>query len=288
MKPIPESELVLNDDGSIYHLHLFPEQIADTILVVGDQFRVQQISQYFDSIEYTVFNREFITHTGYIGNKRLTAISSGVGTDNIDIVMNELDALVNIDLETRSEKSKKINLNIIRLGTSGAVHQDIPIDCLIASTHGMGMDNLMYYYNNNSFDIEMGKAFQQHANWPKYLSVPYFYKGSEILLNKFRDLKSGITATAPGFYGPQGRSIRLPFSINDLHEYLNTFEYKNLKITNFEMETSALYGLGKLLGHQCLTICAIIANRIKQEYSKDHKKTISKMIALVLERLTNE
>ena len=288
MKPIPESELVLNDDGSIYHLHLFPEQIADTILVVGDQFRVQQISQYFDSIEHKVFNREFITHTGYIGNKRLTAISSGVGTDNIDIVMNELDALVNIDLETRLEKSKKINLNIIRLGTSGAVHQDIPIDCLIASTHGMGMDNLMYYYNNNSFDIKIGKAFQKHANWPKYLSLPYFYKGSEILLDKFRDLRSGITATAPGFYGPQGRSIRLPFSIYDLHEHLNTFEYKNLKITNFEMETSALYGLGKLLGHQCLTICAIIANRIKQEYSKDYKNTISKMIALVLERLTNE
>ena len=288
MKPIPESELVLNDDGSIYHLHLFPEQIADTILVVGDQFRVQQISQHFDRIEYKVFNREFITHTGFIGKKRLTAISSGVGTDNIDIVMNELDAIVNIDLETRLEKSKKTNLNIIRLGTSGAVHQDIPIDCFIASTHGMGMDNLMYYYTKNSFDLEMGKAFQQHANWPKNLSLPYFYKGSDILLNRFRDLRSGITATSPGFYGPQGRSIRLPFSISDLHKLLNTFEYKNLKITNFEMETSALYGLGKLLGHQCLTICAIIANRIKQEYSNDYKKTVSKMIALVLERLTNE
>ncbi len=288
MKPISESELILNDDGSIYHLHLYPEQIADTILVVGDQGRVQQISQYFDSIEHQVVNREFVTHTGYIGNKQLTALSTGIGTDNIDIVINELDALVNIDLESRLEKREKKALNIIRLGTSGAIHQDIPVDCYLASTHGMGMDNLMYYYTKNSFDTEMGEAFQQHANWPEELSLPYFYQSSNILLKKFSDLRSGITATAPGFYGPQGRCIRLPFSISDLHEQLNTFEHKNLKITNFEMETAALYGLGELLGHQCLTICAILANRIQQQYSKDYKKTVSEMISFVLERLTHE
>ena len=288
MKPKPKSELVLNNDGSIYHLKLHSEQIADTILVVGDQGRVQQISKHFDRIEYKVENREFVTHTGNIGNKRLTALSTGIGTDNIDIVINELDALVNFDLENRIEKREKKVLNIIRLGTSGAVQQDIPVDCYIASTHGMGMDNLMYYYANNSFDTEMGEAFKNHANWPKDLSLPYFYKGSKILLKKFSDLRSGITATSPGFYGPQGRNIRLPFSISNLHEQLNTFEYENLKITNFEMETAALYGLGKLLGHQCLTICAILANRIKQQYSKDHKKTVSEMIPFVLERLTHE
>ena len=288
MKPKPKSELVLNNDGSIYHLKLHSEQIADTILVVGDQGRVQQISKHFDRIEYKVENREFVTHTGNIGNKRLTALSTGIGTDNIDIVINELDALVNFDLENRIEKREKKVLNIIRLGTSGAVQHDIPVDCYIASTHGMGMDNLMYYYANNSFDTEMGEAFKNHANWPKDLSLPYFYKGSKILLKKFSDLRSGITATSPGFYGPQGRNIRLPFSIPDLHEQLNTFEYDNLKITNFEMETAALYGLGKLLGHQCLTICAILANRIKQQYSKDHKKTVSEMIPFVLERLTHE
>ena len=288
MKPKPKSELVLNNDGSIYHLKLHSEQIADTILVVGDQGRVQQISKHFDRIEYKVENREFVTHTGNIGNKRITALSTGIGTDNIDIVINELDALVNFDLENRIEKREKKVLNIIRLGTSGAVQQDIPVDCYIASTHGMGMDNLMYYYANNSFDTEMGEAFKNHANWPKDLSLPYFYKGSKILLKKFSDLRSGITATSPGFYGPQGRNIRLPFSISNLHEQLNTFEYDNLKITNFEMETAALYGLGKLLGHQCLTICAILANRIKQQYSKDHKKTVSEMIPFVLERLTHE
>ena len=288
MKPKPESELVLNDDRSIYHLQLHSEQIADTILVVGDQGRVQQISKYFDRIEHKVVNREFVTHTGNIGNKRLTALSTGIGTDNIDIVINELDALVNIDLENRIEKKEKKILNIIRIGTSGAVHQDIPVDCYVASTHGMGMDNLMYYYANNSFDTKMGEAFKNHADWPKDLSLPYFYEGSKILLKKFSDLRNGITATSPGFYGPQGRNIRLPFSIPDLHEQLNTFEYDNLKIINFEMETAALYGLGKLLGHQCLTICAILANRIKQQYSKDHKKTVSELIPFVLERLSHE
>ena len=287
MNSIPESELVINNDGSIYHLHLHPEQIADTIFIVGDQGRVQEVSQHFDRIEHRVINREFVTHTGYIGNKRLTALSTGIGTDNIDIVLNELDALVNIDLDARVEKSTKKRLDIIRLGTSGAVHQDIPVDCYLVSTHGMGMDNLMHYYANNQFDQELTNAFKTHSNWPQKLSEPYFYKGSEDLLNLFTDLRNGITATAPGFYGPQGRSIRLPFSIPDLHQQLNSFEHNNLKITNFEMETAALYGLGKLLDHRCLTICAIIANRIQQQYSKDYKKTVSEMIPFVLERITN-
>ncbi len=170
MKPIPESELVVNNDGSIYHLHLLPEQIADTIFVVGDQGRVQEISQHFDRIEHQVVNREFVTHTGYIGNKRLTALSTGIGTDNIDIVLNELDALVNINLDTRVEKTNKKRLDIIRLGTSGAVHQDIPVDCNLASTHGMGMDNLMHYYAKNIFDEDLSKAFNTHSNWPEKLT----------------------------------------------------------------------------------------------------------------------
>lgn len=288
MKPIAPSELILNNDGSIYHLHLQPQEVADDIIVVGDQGRVAQVSQHFDRIEHQISNREFVTHTGYIGNKRFSVLSTGIGVDNIDIVLNELDALVNIDLKERLVKKEKKRLNIIRIGTSGALQENIPIDSFLASTHGMGLDNLMHFYENTSFDTELNEAFQKHSSWPNKLSEPYFCPGSSELLDSFSDLQSGITATAPGFYAPQGRSIRLPFLIKDLNKQLNSFEHGELKITNFEMETAGLYGLGNLLNHRCLTICAIIANRIRQKYSKDYKKTVSEMIAFVLERLSDE
>ena len=288
MKPIPETELVLNKNGSIYHLNLKPKHIAKNIIIVGDQNRVKQISKYFDKIEHKIKNREFITHTGYIGKKRLTVLSTGIGTDNIDIVMNELDALVNIDLENRIEKIKKTSLNIIRLGTSGAIQKDIEIDSFLASSYGMGIDNLMHFYDNDSFDAELTNSLNDYTKWKKKLSKPYFYSGSKTLLKKFSDIKKGITVTSPGFYAPQGRKVRLPLAIKNLEKKLENFSYKRMKICNYEMETSALYGLGKILGHECLTVCAIIANRKLNKYSKDYIKTIENLILLVLEKISNE
>ena len=288
MKTIPETELVLNKNGSIYHLNLKPKHIAKNIIIVGDPNRVKQISKYFDKIEYKIKNREFITHTGYIGKKRLTVLSTGIGTDNIDIVMNELDALVNIDLENRIEKIKKTNLNIIRLGTSGAIQKDIEIDSFLASSYGMGIDNLMHFYDNDSFDTELTNSFNDYTKWNKKLSKPYFYSSSKTLLKKFSDIKKGITVTSPGFYAPQGREVRLPLAIKNLEKILENFSYKKFKICNYEMETSALYGLGKILGHECLTVCAIIANRKLNKYSKDYIKTIENLILLVLEKISNE
>ena len=288
MKTIPETELVLNKNGSIYHLNLKPKHIAKNIIIVGDQNRVKQISKYFDKIEYKIKNREFITHTGYIGKKRLTVLSTGIGTDNIDIVMNELDALVNIDLENRIEKIKKTSLNIIRLGTSGAIQKHIEIDSFLASSYGMGIDNLMHFYDNDSFDAELTNSFNDYTKWNKKLSKPYFYSSSKTLLKKFSDIKKGITVTSPGFYAPQGREVRLPLAIKNLEKKLENFSYKRMKICNYEMETSALYGLGKILGHECLTVCAIIANRKLNKYSKDYIKTIENLILLVLEKISNE
>jgi uridine phosphorylase len=288
MKPIANSELILNDDGSIYHLHLHPEQLADTLFVVGDQGRVEEVSRHFDRLEHQVANREFITHTGYIGHQRFSVMSTGIGVDNIDIVMNEVDALCNIELKKRTVRKEQKSINIIRLGTSGALQKDVPIDSFLASSHGMGLDNLMHFYAEEAQNIDLKQAFVQHSQWPSELSSPYFCEGSDKLLKHFQDLQIGITATAPGFYAPQGRSLRLNPSISDLHPILNSFEHQGLRITNFEMETSALYGLGKLLNHNCLTICAIIANRITQEYSKDYKKTVENMITFVLNRLSNE
>lgn len=288
MKPIAESELVLNKDGSIYHLHLHPEQIAETILIVGDQGRVQEISKHFDRIEYRISNREFLTHTGYLGSHRISALSTGIGPDNIDIVLNELDALFNIDLKNRQVKKQKRKARIIRLGTSGALQKDIPIDSFIASEHAIGLDNLMYFYENKCLNIQLAESFKRQINWPQHLTQPYFCSGSQSLLRKFPEIKKGITATAPGFYGPQNRTLRLKKTTPNLDELLAAFEYENLKITNFEMETSALYGFGKLLDHECLTICAILANRATKRYSKNHKKTIASMITYVLEQLNND
>lgn len=283
---IKNSELVLNEDKSIYHLKLKAEEIANLIYVVGDQSRVQQVSKHFDSIELKVSNREFNTHTGYVGKKRVSVISTGIGTDNIDIVINELDALANIDLESREIKKDRKKLDFIRIGTSGAIKKNIEIDSIIASSHGLGLDNLMHFYSNNNLNNDMNRHLLSYLDWPKELSDPYIYEASKKLLDKFDNLRKGITVTAPGFYAPQGRKIRAPFSIKDLHKQLSDYKYDNFSVCNFEMETSALYGLGKLLGHNCLTICCVLANRQTKEYSKNPNETIEKTIKTVLDLTT--
>lgn len=289
MKYFENSELIINPDGSIYHLKLRPDQVADKIILVGDQGRVSRISEHFTSIEHKVKNREFVSHTGYYNKVRITALSTGIGTDNIDIVINELDALVNIDLEHRRPKDKHTPLTIVRLGTSGALQADLEVDTFVASAYGLGFDGLLnfYAYPDSLLERHMIEAFIKHTNWNERLAFPYIVKASETLLSSIaNDFRKGITATANGFFGPQGRELRIPLAFPDLNTKLETFEYTGNKITNFEMETSALYGLGKMLGHHTLTICAIIANRIRKEYSKDYKTTIDKLIDEVLHRMT--
>ncbi len=286
---IPETELILNPNGSVYHLKLLPENIADNIIIVGDQGRVEAVSKFFDIIDFKMQNREFITHGGTYKGKRVMVLSSGIGTDNIDILVNELDAAVNIDLKTRTIKEQKRSLNIVRIGTSGALQQDIPVDSFVVSTHGLGFDGLMNYYLDlpSINDNEISEAFIKQTNWNKNLPYPYVVKGSETLINKIGfDLIKGVTATAPGFYGPQGRKLRLSPWVEDFNQQLTDFKFKENRITNFEMETSALYGLGALLGHQTCTVCAIIANRVAKQYSKNYHVSVEQLIQLVLERLT--
>jgi uridine phosphorylase len=289
MERIAESELVLNKNGSIYHLDLLPENIADTIILVGDQGRVGKISRHFDSLEYSGQKREFLTHTGHVGKKRLTVLSTGIGTDNIDIVVNELDALVNIDLHSRTVKSEKKSLNLIRLGTSGSLQEDLPVDSYLLSTHGIGFDGVMNYYQavTEVEDKELTDAFMEQTGWKPEFPRPYIVEGSNTLLNLLKEgTYQGMTATANGFYGPQGRQLRLKPTVPDLNERLNQFEFDGHRVTNFEMETSALFGLGKALGHECATVCAIIANRFKKKYSENHDRTIDELIMFLLERLT--
>jgi len=289
MRRIEESELIINPNGSIYHLNLLPEHIAEDIIVVGDPQRVEIISNYFDSVEVKIYNREFVTHTGHLNGKRLTVLATGIGTDNIDIVMNELDALVNIDLKTRQVNSHHKKLNIIRLGTSGALQKDIPVDSFVFSSYGLGLDGLLNYYKggNQIIEKEMTNKFIDFSNWDEALSKPYIVKASSVLEDKIsRGMYKGITATAPGFYGPQGRILRLELANPNINKSLEDFNFNNHLITNFEMETSAIYGLGKLLGHKTATVCAIIANRYSKTYSKDHKKTVVKLIETLLDRLT--
>ena len=283
MKIKQDTELILSKDKKIYHLNLNKNQIAKDIILVGDQDRVSQISKYFDSIEYQVQHREFITHTGIYNHKRISVISTGIGCDNIDIVINELDALINIDFETKTLKNKKEKLNIYRIGTSGSLQKDIPVDSFILSEYAIGFDGLAHFYDNTEhIDCEMTNAFLNHSNWPEKLSTPYVVKASENLLKKFNDLNKGITATASGFYAPQGRVLRLNSSISDMHTILNTFNFRGKRITNFEMESSALYYLGKSLGHNTLTICAVIGNRVNQTQSNNYKETVEKLICKVL------
>jgi uridine phosphorylase len=286
MNIIAETELILTAENKIYHLNLSKEEIADDIILVGDPDRVAIISSKFDKIEHKIQNREFVTHTGTLNGKRISAIATGIGPDNIDIVINELDALVNIDFKTRTINTNKKKLNLIRLGTSGALQQDIKVDTFIAASYGLGFDGLAHFYENQEkLEQEMAISYINHAIWPSKLAAPYFIKASVNLLKIFPDIPNGITATAPGFYGPQGRTLRLSPSIKNLHEKMKNFSYEGEKICNFEMETSALYYLGQTLGHNTLTICAIIGNRLTKEYSKDYKKTVEKMIDLVLSRI---
>ena len=288
MERIAESELVLNSDGSVYHLRLHPEHISDTVILVGDQGRVGKISKHFDSIEFSGQNREFLTHTGQLGSKRITVLSTGIGTDNIDIVVNELDALVNIDLKERRVKKNRTKLNVVRLGTSGSLQADIAVDSFLLSSHGIGFDGVLNYYEKGSEveDTELTDAFMRQTGWLSTFPRPYVVKGSETLFELLKNgTQQGMTATASGFYGPQGRQLRLKPTIPDLNERLSRFSHNGLRITNFEMETSALFGLGKALGHDCATVCAIIANRAKKEYSKNHDLTVEQLISFLLDRL---
>ncbi len=286
MSRIAESELIINDRGAVYHLDLRPEEIAGTVITVGDPDRVKEISKYFDSIEVKRQHREFISHTGYVGKKRLTVLSSGIGPDNIDIVINELDALVNIDFETREIKKDLHSINIIRIGTSGSLQPDIPVDSFVASTHGLGIDNLLNFYrhDHNEQEKELLQSFVTHTQIQSLTGGPYISSGAASLIKHFvKGFSQGITVTCPGFYGPQGRILRLGVRNPDLINRLTDFRFGQHRITNFEMETSAIYGLGKLLGHNCLALNAIVANRVQKEFSKDGKLAVEKLIRKFIE-----
>ena len=288
MRTIEASELIINNRGAVYHINCRPEEIADTIITVGDPDRVKEVSKYFDRIEFKNHHREFNTHTGYIGNKRISVTSTGIGPDNIDIVINELDALANIDLETRTVKSEIKSLNIIRVGTSGSLQKEIPIDSFVASTHGLGLDNLMHFYNmqTNVEDNQILQAFNNHTQLNESSVAPYINGASPKLLKEFtEDFHHGITVTCPGFYGPQGRVLRMGLSHPNLIDQLTSFHFGQHRISNFEMETSAIYGMGKILGHHCLSLSAIVANRITKEFTSDGNATVDKLILITLENI---
>jgi uridine phosphorylase len=285
MKPIAASELIINNRGAIYHIDCRPEEIADTIITVGDPDRVKEVSKYFDKIEFQNQHREFISHTGYLGKKRLTVISTGIGPDNIDIVLNELDALANIDFETRTVKSELKSLNIIRMGTCGSLQAEFPVDTLVAGTHGIGLDNLLNYYQltNNDEEMQLLQAFIQHTQVTG-TTHPYISSaGIRLLKNFVNGFHNGITITCPGFYGPQGRVLRMGLKLPNLIDALTTFRLGNHKISNFEMETSALYGMSKILGHQCVSLNVIVANRISKTFSKDGSAAVEGLIKKGLE-----
>ncbi len=286
---LSQTELVLNPDGSIYHLNLMPADIADNIILAGDPDRVEIITSFFDSVEIKKQKREFITHTGHYKGTRITAISSGIGTDNIDIVVSELDALANIDMNTRKPKKEHRTLNFVRIGTSGSLQNDIPVDSFLISEKAIGFDGLLNFYagRDEVCDREFEKAFTKAVGWNKKLAAPYVANASEKLFKQFsgEGMIPGVTISAPGFYGPQGRELRLPVADPDLNNKIEKFRFGKYRITNYEMECSAIYGLSKLLGHNALTICAIIANRSTKEYSNRHEETMSELIKKVLDQL---
>jgi uridine phosphorylase len=285
---LQESELILNSDGSIYHLNLRDEHIADTVILVGDQGRVAQISQHFEHIDHQIQNREFVTHTGVYKGKPITVLSTGIGTDNIDIVVNELNAAVNIDPETRRFKETFRQLNLIRIGTSGSLQEDLSPGSYIVSEFGLGLDGTIYYYNC-AFDEEetaLNQKINDHLHWNPKLAVPYLVRGSNKLIDQIGyDMTKGITVTATGFYGPQGRKLALPLSNKQMNESFQSFAYGDHRILNFEMETSALYGIGKMLGHNCCTCCLILANRAKKENVRNYKEAMDGLILKVLDRV---
>jgi uridine phosphorylase len=287
MPKYTETDLILNPDGSVYHLNLLPKHISDTIIAVGDPGRVYKVTQHFDAIEFEMNKREFITQVGTLRGKRITVISTGIGTDNIEIVMTELDALVNIDLKTREPKARKKKLRIIRIGTSGAIQEDIPLGAHLVTEYAVGLDNLLSFYELPATAMEEGIAadMQQKVKLP---IKPYVVKGSDTLLTQIGfDMIKGNTITAPGFYAPQGRRVRAAIRFPKLLDELNYYHNKSSEfwLTNFEMETAAYYALGRLLGHDMLSVNAIIANRIKSKFAKDPEKAVESLILKVLERI---
>ncbi|MEX6687190.1 nucleoside phosphorylase [Danxiaibacter flavus] len=285
MSQIAESELIINARGAIYHLDVTPEELATTIITVGDPGRVKEVSKHFDSVEVKREHREFITHTGWLGKKRISVVSTGIGPDNIDIVLNELDALVNIDFATRTIKNNLTSLQILRFGTSGSLQQDIPVDSFVAGTHGLGIDNLLHYYRHDNNDEEKAllQQFVAHTQLDGTFSPYIASAGSSLLKHFVNGFHQGITVTCPGFYGPQGRVLRLGLSNPRLIERLTEFNYGHYRISNFEMETSAIYGLGRLLGHQCLSLNVIVANRVSKQFSKDSGLGVENLIRKGLE-----
>ncbi len=285
---IANSELIINPDGSIYHLNLKPEHIAHTIITVGDPDRVPQVTQYFESIEFRIQKREFHTQTGYYKGQRITVISTGIGTDNIDIVFNELDALVNIDFDTREIKKDHTSLDIIRIGTSGSIQPNIPIDSFLVSEIAIGFDSLLHFYNSNHVQIpEISKAIVQHLRWDKNKSTPYAVPYSTTLGKHMISDKvhKGLTITNVGFYGPQGRILRLAIPDNELNQRLSSFRHDTMSITNLEMETAGIYGMAKLLGHNAVSMNAILANRATGEFSQQPKKIVDDLIIHTLEKI---
>ncbi|HZW77071.1 MAG TPA: nucleoside phosphorylase [Flavobacteriaceae bacterium] len=291
MIKIAESELILTPEGKIYHLDLAPSQLADTVITVGDPGRVEMVSKYFDTIETTAAHREFITHTGRYKGKRISVISTGIGPDNIDIVFNELDALVNIDFETRMIKDEKRSLRIIRIGTSGGLIPEVEVDKFLISTHGIGLDNVMYFYGQSEdvIDRQFSDAFKEHIGWNPRNSDPYVVQADKDLVSLFQSEKtiSGATITNVGFYGPQGRVLRLPLYDEEMNEKLASFSFHGHRITNLEMETSAMYGLAELLGHQTVSLNAIIANRSTGTFSVDPKAAVDRLIQYALDKLVS-
>lgn len=289
MQRIAESELIINPRGAVYHIDLRPEELAHNIIIVGDPDRVEMVSKYFDKVEIKRQHREFVSHTGTIGKKRVTCTSTGIGPDNIDIVLNEFDALVNIDFESRMIKKELTTLNIMRIGTSGSLQADVPVDSWVAGTHGLGLDNLLNYYRleHNEQEKELLQSFVTHTQLHAQICNPYISLASASLLKHFVEgFHQGITVTCPGFYGPQGRILRLGIRNPELIDRLTQFRFGQHRITNFEMETSAIYGLGRLLGHHCLSLNAIIANRIAKEFTKDAHKLVDGLIKKVLETIS--
>ncbi|PRX47336.1 nucleoside phosphorylase [Salegentibacter salegens] len=286
--PIEASEFIQNSDGSVYHLNLLPKHLANTVILVGDPDRVERITRHFDKVEFKIKKREFYTQTGYYKGKRISVMSTGIGPDNIDIVLNELDALVNIDFETREVKEEITSLDIIRIGTSGSIQKEIPVDSFLISESAIGFDGLLHFYESEHIqNAEFAEAFSEHLNWFKKKAAPYVVNGSENLIFRMESPKvyKGLTATNIGFYGPQGRILRIALQDNKMNDKLASFAFNNKKITNLEMETSAIYGLSKLLGHNAISMNAIIANRAAGTFSKNPKNTVDELIQYSLEQL---
>jgi uridine phosphorylase len=286
---IGSSELIINPDGSVFHLHLKPEHIADNIILVGDPGRVELIASLFSGVEVKIHNREFVSVTGQYKSRRFTVISTGIGTDNIDIVVNELDALANIDFKTREVKTEKRSLNIVRIGTSGGLQPYLDVNSFVVSEKAIGFDGLLNFYANRDAvsDLEFEEDFKEHLSWNKKLTSPYVVSSSAQLFNKFKtaDFTPGVTISAPGFYGPQGRVLRLQLADPDINSKIESFSHKGYKITNYEMECSAIYGLSALLGHHALTVCLIIANRLSKQANGDYHSSMKELIRLVLDKL---